>query len=121
MSALQTIIEKGYINDVILDEDLLQIELKSNELSSVEKDTLALINLGQPLNGSDVFAHLYQDGVIKEAGKSSMGWCIIVDKSLISKEDMDRLKDYTTNNMPIGNNRENRERINGKGLPKAFQ
>ena len=50
MSALQTIIEKGYINDVILDEDLLQIELKSNELSSVEKDTLALINLGQPLN-----------------------------------------------------------------------
>jgi len=123
MSNLQTIIEKGYINDVIKteDENLLQIELKSNKLSSVEKDTLALINLGQPFNSSDIFARLYQEGVVSKVGRSSTGnWCAVIVKSLISKGELIELEEYTMNNMPIGNTKENRERVASK-LPPLFQ
>lgn len=123
MSALQTIIRKGCINDVQETEDgqFLLIELSYCELTSLEIETLASIGLDQQPLGSDVFACLYREGVVSKVGRSSTGnWCAVIVKSLISEEELTELEEYTMNNMPIGNTTENRERVTSK-LPPLFQ
>ena len=124
MSVLQTIVEKGYINDVrgFEDDQLLWIELKSYELSSSESNTLFDISQNRTPNGTDEFVSLFRKGVVNEVKKASTGnWCVEIEKSLLSKTDLDELKKYTMNNTPVGNTEENRGRINRTGLPKTFQ
>ena len=108
------IIRKDCINDVQETEDgqFLWIELRSCELSSSEQKILASISHDQQPTGSDVFVSLYREGIVDEVGRSSTGnWCIKIDKSQISKEDLAELYEYTMNNRPIGNTKENRERV----------
>ena len=114
MGALQTILEKGYINDVTESDDkqLLWIELKSYELSSSEYDTLVSINTGEISIGEDLIAELYKAGIFNKVGRSTAGnWCIEVNKSDLSNEELNELAEYVSQNRPIGNTEENRNHI----------
>ncbi|MBQ6305085.1 MAG: hypothetical protein IJK78_00810 [Bacteroidales bacterium] len=123
MSALQTIIEKGYINDVIELEDnpLIRIELKSSELSSDEQNTLISINLEHNPVGLDVFVYLYKEGIVNNVCRFATGnWCLEIDKTELSDDDLSELMSCAQQNRPIGNTEENRNLIASK-LPHCFK
>ena len=122
MKTLQTIIKKGYINDLTesADGQLLWIDLKSCELSSSEQDTLISINLNEHPRNMDVFACLFREGVVKEVGRSATGnWRLKVVKSRLSAEELNELKEYVSQHMTIGNTEENRNHV-AKQLPVTF-
>lgn len=97
----------------ILDNELI------NRIEFDDTNHTACIEFNDDIGPSEIKNYFGNDCQI---GRCNSGnWGTKICTANIEKEDLDGLRDYSRTHPPIGNFKENMDRINRDTLPKAFK